>query len=89
MQTDPIEGRTEDRPISFYLTHDEGLVLFELLERGEESQGPTYQVGHSAEQVVLWGLRGILQSWLVAPLRPDYHELLRAARARLAVELVE
>jgi hypothetical protein len=89
MQTDPIEQRTTERPIAFYLTHEEGLVLFELLERGGESKDRTYRVEHSAEQVVLWGLNAILEQWLIAPLRPDYQDLLDAARKSLAIDLVE
>jgi hypothetical protein len=89
MQTDPVEQRTSDRPISFYLTHEEGLVLFDLLGRGHDSPDRTYRVEHSAEQVVLWGLEAILESWLVAPFRPNYQELLDVAREELAMDLVD
>jgi hypothetical protein len=74
METDPIELRTSDRPIAFYLSHDEGLVLFEFLSRGSDNLARTYQVEHSSEQVVLWSFENILESWLTAPLRPEYDE---------------
>ena len=89
MQTDPLGERRSDRPIAIYLTHDEGLVLFDLLARGDEAADRTYRVEHSAEHVVLWGLRGILDSWLVAPFAPDYADRLDAARRALAVDPVE
>jgi hypothetical protein len=65
------------------------LVLFELLERGGDSKDRTYRVEHSAEQVVLWGLNGILAQWLVAPFRADYQDLLDATRKSLAIDLVD
>ncbi len=62
------------------LSDDESLVLFELLSRHEDDL--RLDIHHEAERIVLWRIAGALESQLVAPLRPEYAELLRAARER-------
>ena len=63
------------------LSPDEALVLFEWLSRFNET-GDT-KLEDQAEQRVLWDLEAMLQSKLVAPLDPAYHELLARARANV------
>lgn len=83
MDTDPIEKRSESGPIAIYLTPDEALVLDAFLHRGEAAGDNYGTIADQAELRVLWNLSAILESWLVAPLLPDYDQHL--ARAREAV----
>ena len=64
--------------VSFDFSEDEALVLFELVARFSESEALTIE--HKAEEVLLWGIDGSLESILLAPFLPDYKRLLRAAR---------
>ena len=72
---------SKPKTITLDLTHDQALVLFDWLTRQSESDG--VPVSHQAEQDVLWVLEGKLEKSLVEPLKVDYTELVRAARARL------
>ncbi len=83
MDTDPIELRTESRPVAIYLSHDEALVLDAFLARGMKADDDYSRIEDQAELKVLWGIGGILKSWLVAPLLPDYDDRLAAARAAI------
>jgi hypothetical protein len=83
VETEPIEKRTESSPIAIYLTPDEALVLSDFLHRGEVAPNNYGTIEDQAELRVLWDLSAILESWLVAPLLPDYDQHL--ARARDAV----
>jgi hypothetical protein len=83
METEPVENRTESGPIAIYLTPDEALVLDAFLHRGEAAGDDYGTIEDRAELTVLWNLSAILESWLAAPLAPDYDE--RLARAREAV----
>lgn len=83
MDTEPIEKRTESGPIVIYMSPDEALVLDAFLDRGARAGNDYGSIEDQAELRVLWDLGGILESWLVPPLLPDYHEHL--ARARAAV----
>jgi hypothetical protein len=83
MDTDPIELRTEGRPIAVYLSWDEALVLNEFLARQQRADDDYGSIEDPAELRVLWDLNAILETWLIAPLLPDYVEHL--ARARAAV----
>ena len=66
------------------LSDDEALVLFELLfEYGSKEDGREVRISHAAERNALRALSGQLDKQLVAPFRPDYKELLSAARDRL------
>jgi hypothetical protein len=63
------------------LTPDQALVLFEWLAR--EDGKDALPTEHPAELQVLWDLEAQLERVLVEPFRPDYAELLAAARERL------
>ena len=66
------------------LTHDEALVLFDLLsDYGSDDDDRTLTIRHAAERNALWALEGVLEQQLVTPFEPDYREQLAAARARL------
>ena len=80
METEPIEKRLEAGPIAVYLTPDEALVLDAFLDRGQRSGNDYGTIEDQAELRVLWDLGAILESWLAAPLAPNYHELLERAR---------
>jgi hypothetical protein len=67
--------------VSLSLSSDEALVLFELLSRYSESD--RLEIIDQAEQRVLWDVCALLEKALVEPFRPDYEELLAAARARV------
>jgi len=71
----------DNKPVSLTLTHDEALVLFELLSRYDDTEQLSVDV--PAEELALWRLHGALQRILVAPLQPDYNEQLQQARQRL------
>lgn len=60
------------------LAQDEALVLFELLARYESDE--TFELVHPSEERVLWKLSAQLEKGLVEPLKPNYEELLEAAR---------
>jgi hypothetical protein len=83
MDTDPIELRTEDRPVAVYFTWDEALVLYEFLERQQRADDDYGTIADQAELRVLWDLDAVLETWLIAPMLPDYDQQL--ARARAAV----
>jgi hypothetical protein len=71
--------------VTLSLTEDEALVLFEFLARINEAERPGL-FEDQAEQRALWNLAAALEKKLIAPLRPDYSELLQRARARLRDE---
>ena len=66
------------------LSDDEALVLFDLLfEYGSKDDERELKVSHAAERNALWALSAQLEKQLVAPFKPDYADLLSAARERL------
>jgi len=67
--------------VAISLTPDQALVLFEWLAR--EDGKDALPTEHPAELQVLWDLEAQLERVLVEPFRPDYAELLAAARERL------
>lgn len=71
-------------PVDLSLENAEALVLFEFLARSSERRPPSYLIEHQAEQRILWDLQAMLESRLVEPLRADYDELVRVARAAIA-----
>lgn len=73
------DGESGDQ-VNLVLTPDEALVLFEWLARFNAIENA---FADQAEQRVLWDLESMLESALVAPLRPDYTALLSAARERV------
>jgi hypothetical protein len=68
--------------VSITLTCDQALVLFEWLVR--EGNKDALRTAHEAEDKVLWNIEAQLEKGLVDPLRPNYAELLDAARERVA-----
>lgn len=80
METEPVEKRSGSRPITIHLTADEALVLEAFLNRGQSAGDDYGTIEDQAELRVLWDLGAILESWLDAPLRPDYPERLASAR---------
>jgi hypothetical protein len=65
------------------LSDDEALVLFELLARHGDRADRLVHLDHPAERNALWAVEAQLERKLVVPLRPDYADLLAAARARV------
>ncbi|HJX65955.1 MAG TPA: hypothetical protein VJ860_18605 [Polyangia bacterium] len=66
------------------LSDDEALVLLDLLhDYGSNDDGREIKVNHAAERNALWALSAQLEKRLVAPLPPNYAELLSQARARV------
>lgn len=73
---------SEPNTVTLTLTTDQALVLYHWLNRADEAgQLPTM---HQGEQNTLWKLEGKLEKVLVAPLKPEYHQLVEAALARVA-----
>lgn len=67
--------------INFKLSRDEALVLFEWLAARMEAETGVTPV--TAEDVVMWRMRGQLDQVLVEPLKSNYTELVNAARERV------
>ena len=65
--------------ISFELSRDQALVLFEWLAR-TGSAGEPVAFQDQAEQRVLWDLESALEAVLPESLSPDYRASLEAAR---------
>lgn len=72
---------TIDGAVPLALTHDEALVLHDLLQRYSVSGVLTLE--DQAEQRALWNLACLLERELVEPLSPGYAGALAAARQRL------
>jgi hypothetical protein len=70
--------------VQITLNPDEALVLFEWLSRVNEGEELSFE--HPAEQRVLWDLEATLETKLVAPLEPNYDELLQGARDAIVGE---
>jgi hypothetical protein len=64
------------------LSHDEALVLSDLLTRFEQTDKLT--LTHNAEFLVLSRLSALLDKALVEPFDPNYASLVGQARERLA-----
>ena len=73
-----------DENIKVSLTHDEALVLFELLSRFSDSN--KLSIEHQSEERALWNLCCLLENVMVEPFKKDYIELLHSARERLKDE---
>ena len=58
----------------------QALVLFDLLTRWEITDADDVHIEHQAEERVLWDILAMLESVLVEPFKPDYHDLLKLAR---------
>lgn len=70
---------TED--VTLTLSRDEAVVFFEWLRRSSSEERHRFE--DRAEQRVLWNLEASLESTLVEPFRPEYGEILAAARSRV------
>ncbi|MBK6423056.1 MAG: hypothetical protein IPF77_12720 [Gemmatimonadetes bacterium] len=70
-----------DGAVTLTLTHDEALVLHDLLQRFSASGGLTLE--DQAEQRALWNLACLLERELVEPFSPDHAAALAAARQML------
>lgn len=79
-QCTDMQPDDSDDKVNLTLTTDEALVFFEWLTSFNEAK---HEFGDQAEQLVLWDLEAMLESALVAPLRPDYRVLVDAARERV------
>jgi hypothetical protein len=73
-----------DAEVNLQLGADEALVLFEM--RADFRSESSLAVPSPAEGLALIRLNGALEKTLVEPLRPDYNELLQAARASLEAQ---
>jgi hypothetical protein len=70
-----------NKHIQIQLSHDEALVLLELLSRYSEDDALNIQ--HKSEERALWNLTSLLESQLSEHLEEGYAELLQGARERL------
>ena len=68
--------------IAIRLSRDEALVLFEFFCRFDDSH--EFSLRHNAEYLAFAQLSAQLDRSLVEPFRPEYAELLQAARDRIA-----
>lgn len=69
------------KPVTLTLSRDEAIVLFEWLHRFNAEEGHRFE--DQAEERVLWNLEASLESTLVEPFKPEYDEILAAARSRV------
>lgn len=69
--------------INITLSHDEALVLFEFFSRFCD-EGYDFTLRHTAEYLAFMRISAQLDKALVKPFQPQYTELLRAARDRVA-----
>ena len=72
----------EQHTINLTVTKEEALVLFDFLARFNQTEHPDI-FDHQAEQVTLWGLEALLEKQLVEPFRPDYKDIIHAARKKI------
>ena len=68
--------------VNITLSNDQALVLFELLARFEDTDEFTFK--HAAEYLALLKVSAQLEKSLVEILKPNYLELLSAAREKVA-----
>lgn len=71
-----------DKVFRIELNDDEALILFEFLARCDDAE--SLPVIHPAERQVLWRVEGQLEKSLVEIFSPEYSELIRQARERVA-----
>ena len=72
--------------VKLELTHDEEIVLFELLSQRSEARALSEFAGGDAEVVALESLLCLFEKELAAPFQANYSEQLEVARARLTRE---
>jgi hypothetical protein len=68
-------------PVTLTLSRDEAIVLFEWLHRLNAEESRRFE--DQAEERVLWNLEASLESTLVEPFKPEYDDILAAARSRV------
>jgi hypothetical protein len=69
--------------IKITLSHDDALVLFEFFSRFKDTDNFTLQ--HNAEYIAFSRISAQIDKSLVEMFRPNYSELLCAARERVAL----
>ena len=75
---------TDQQNITLTITKDEALVLFEFLARFNENESDRPDIFEDqAEQRVLWNIECLLEEQLEEPFRPEYIDLLHAARNKV------
>ena len=75
---------TDQQNITLTITKDEALVLFEFLARFNENEPDRPDIFEDqAEQRVLWNIECLLEEQLAEPFRPEYIDLLHAARNKV------
>jgi hypothetical protein len=67
--------------VTLRLSIDEAVVLFDWVRRF--NSGGLGRFEDQAEQRVLWNLEASLEKALVEPFKPEFAEILRAARSRV------
>ncbi|MEL6438192.1 MAG: hypothetical protein AAFQ80_02885 [Cyanobacteria bacterium J06621_8] len=67
--------------IDISLTHDEALVLFEMMSRFSDTD--KLSIEHQSEKRALWNLCCLLEEKMLEPFTENYEELLNEARERL------
>jgi hypothetical protein len=72
---------SQEKLVSVTLTEDEALVLFEAMERFDESANR--HLFSEAEWVAIWRLTGQLESQNAVIFSPEYTKLIEAAKSRL------
>jgi hypothetical protein len=75
-------GSRMEEQITIRLSHDEALVLLDLLGRLDRQSHPL--TTHKAEEVALWALECLLEKNVAEVFDPNFSELVAAARGRLA-----
>jgi len=71
-----------DKSLNLTISKDEALVLFDFLERfNETEQSEVFE--DQAEQKTLWILEGQLEKQLVEPFNPDYKDIIKEARNKI------
>lgn len=72
----------ENNRINIELNKDEAIVLFEFLERFNETEG-NHLFEDQAEQNVLWNIESILEKKLSELFKKNYKDILKLARKNL------
>jgi len=70
--------------IKIELSADEALVLFEYLSRFSDTGKTEFE--DKSKKIALWNLTCLLEKVMVEPFKPNYGELVHAARVRLRGE---
>jgi hypothetical protein len=74
----------QEKGVTVTLSNDEALVLLALLTRFSDNE--ELSVENRGESRALWNLCCLLEEKLSEPLKPEYADILEAARERLGQE---